>query len=140
MSTNGQPDPITSEKDLINIMLEEYKTLRAEQLLRMSIQFQLSAVAGSALLTIIGIGFGKSIWLGLLLIVILAILFICGMLLFDNDMRITASHLKKIEADINHRAKHQLMSWETTSSIDAFGYSARAKRAISRIFSKVRTT
>lgn len=117
------------EKDKIQIILEEYKTLRAEIMQRHIAATQVFTVSGIAFVTIVGLALANdSIFIGILLCLIVLFLVLVAALMHDNDVRIVASKLREIEAEVNRRAADKLLDWETSRGLLAVGYAERAKR------------
>lgn len=83
------------EKDRIQIILEEYKTLRAEIMQRHIAATQVFTVSGIAFVTIVGLALANgSIFIGILLCLIVLCLVLVAAFMPDNDVRIVASRLR----------------------------------------------
>ena len=130
-----------SNKDRVLIILEEYKTLRAEILQKTTIINSLYVAAGTALLTIVGVSVvSGSLLAGLILIPLLLILIIGASLLFHHDLVKISIHLKALERDINLRADGDpLLMWETKSGLDTMGFAARARLIADRTLERAKS-
>jgi hypothetical protein len=104
--------PIDTEH--INILLEEYKTLRAEIISRTTNGYQLLAFGAAlpaALFALVGPSRSAwQIWIGLGFLVVV-VLSLCGAMYYDIFR--AADWLIKVEAAINLKAGGDLLTWET---------------------------
>lgn len=106
------PDAL-SRIEKIQILMEEYKTLRAEILQHHSSGFQIYGVAGSAAVAITVLASAYSIVAGFILFLIfpLAIWFVAKNAEFS--VREAALQLREIEHQVNELAEDTLLRWET---------------------------
>jgi hypothetical protein len=117
---------LLSQKDQIAVLLEEYKTLRAELLERHTAVLQLLAITTAGLIATIGFTIANTAWIAGLITGLILFCGICaGALLLDNDSRLLSARLQEIEAAINRLAGKQLLVWESTRGIEKMGYDER---------------
>jgi hypothetical protein len=111
MSEPGEP---LERKEQIQILMEEYKTLRAEIIQRLASMYQIAGIAGTASVTISGImAFQHSVLLGLILFVFFFLVIWFTQRIIDFDMRMNASRLRELETIVNNLAGTRLLIWET---------------------------
>jgi len=103
-----------SEKDKINIILEEYKALRAEILMRTTIQTQVLAAFGAAGISIVGVSIAyRMLLFCVVMTVLLSLIAWMTFMFLDGDFKNIAIRLREIENEINTRSGDNLFSWET---------------------------
>jgi hypothetical protein len=129
---NAPDKTALSEKDKILIMLEEYKSLRSDILLKTTLINQIYAVAGTVFVTTVGltVANGPKGWYAVAtggsILAIILILVTGASILVNHDIRNLSRRIQQIEADINRRAGgEQLLRWETISSTEAIFFRRR---------------
>lgn len=118
------------EKDKILVMLEEYKSIRAELLQRNTVMNQTFTVGGTIAAGVIGAGvqlayqYGPSALPGLASVLLLIAVFVgFAWREIDKEARRANRHLVALEKEINRRAGGEtLLSWESTFGLDVDGY------------------
>lgn len=107
-------------KDKIAIVLEEYKTLRAEVLQRTLMLSQIYAVAGTVGAGIIGAMVQyTAIASGTVMLGALGGLVTFATWLIDHEIRAVATRLQEIEAQVNALAGSRLLAWETDHGLQS---------------------
>jgi hypothetical protein len=118
-------------KDKISIILEEYKSLRAEILQRTTMLNQTYAVAGTVAAGILGAMVQyRAISAGVAMIAALIALVVFATWLIDDAIRIVAFRLRQIESEINALAEHRLLVWETEYGMEGNNKSQRIFDAV----------
>lgn len=119
------------EKDKITIMLEEYRTLRAELLQRNTIMYQIYAISGTigAATSVIMIQYHAYL-AGLVIILALGIWITLTTSIIRYDSRAASTRIRQIEAEINRRSQDTLLCWETQYGLHAAGLRSRIKSAL----------
>src|SRR5271165_4600122 len=84
MSESRQP---LGRQEQIQILMEEYKTLRTEIIQRMASSFQIWGVAGTAAVAISGFVATYSIWIGILLLPIFILVISLAWRVIEFDTR-----------------------------------------------------
>src|SRR4051812_32597228 len=97
----------------IQVLLQEYTTLRAEVLSRYTAQFQAGGIAAIILLSIITLAATTKIYAFLILIVLDLGLFVVVILWIDVDIAKAARRLRRLEKQINFKAREELLKWES---------------------------
>ncbi|MFA6054721.1 MAG: hypothetical protein WC769_05025 [Thermodesulfovibrionales bacterium] len=106
----------------IQILLQEYSTLRSEILSRTNNMYQLIVGAPTVLIFILQ---NKShFWILFAILVAVSCLFSW---LISRDISKAARRLRRLENDINFRAKDHLLEWETRWGGNVTGYWGRAE-------------
>ena len=117
------------QKDRIEIILEEYKTLRSELIQRHTAIMQILGFATTVSIAVIGFAFiNESIAAAVVGTFVLFAPF-AVVLLIMGDTRLLSEHIQGIEREINSRAKDKLLSWDSTQGIEHIGYAKRLRRA-----------
>jgi len=115
-----------NEKERINIILEEYKALRAEVVARTTMQVQIYSVFGAGVITVIGLMVVYKIIIGgFIMLCLLSILSTIISVFLTVGIRNIAEHLLEIESEINRRAGERLFSWESKFGILQLGILSR---------------
>jgi hypothetical protein len=116
------------EKDKINILFEEYKSLRTEILQRNTVLNNVFTVAGTITAGTAGIMVQyRAYCAGAAVIFLLTCLVCLALFLVDHDSRAASLRIQEIEADINRRSGgERLLCWETENGLPIKGYGARA--------------
>jgi uncharacterized membrane protein len=110
----SDPGQSFGPKEQIQILMEEYKTLRAEIVQRLASMYQIAGIAGTASVTISGIvAVQHSVLLGLILFIFFFFVIWFTQRLIDFDMRMNATRLRELEAIVNNLAGTRLLVWET---------------------------
>jgi hypothetical protein len=99
-----------SDKDKIQILLQEYNTLRSELVSNGSKQFQLVALAGVLVSLILGRPIEKGLWVATLVGV--GALFCLGVMVIRHTRRLVRRVIE-LETEINRRAGEELLVWES---------------------------
>lgn len=107
----GDDDPETlSQKDKIQILLQEYNTLRAELVVNGNKTFQLLSLGGALFVLIISRPLDVRFWTALVAALV-------GISYFSfvvmRDIRRLAKRVRELEHDINRRADEELLIWES---------------------------
>jgi hypothetical protein len=102
-----------SHQEQVQILMEEYKTLRAEIIQRMASSFQTWGVAGTASVAISGIVAAYSVPIGALLLIMFFLVIWLAWRVVDYDTRLNAMRLRELETTINELAGTRLLVWET---------------------------
>lgn len=127
-----------SEKDKIQILLQEYNTLRSELVANTGRALQMATLVGIALTLTLSRPVDKRFW-------IVAIIGVVGLVglgsVVIRDVRRLGHRVIELEKDINRRAGEELLVWENrrgalatgllfprTSSPSYFGLSKRKKQ------------
>jgi peptidoglycan/LPS O-acetylase OafA/YrhL len=109
----------------IQILLEEYSSLRTEILQRSGHMYQLLGVGGAMFLWLTGrTNIDLRFWISLA--VLLAVMLLFGWLL-HRDIEKAAERLRQLELDINNRAGEELLVWERHWGGSVTGYLGRAR-------------
>jgi hypothetical protein len=126
-------------KDKIAIILEEYKTLRAEILQRTSMLNQIYAVTGTIAAGVLGamVQYG-AIAAGVAMLLALAMLAIFATWLLDHEIRVVATRIRQIETEINGLAESRLLVWETDHGLEPLPRSERMADVIKLIADVIR--
>src|SRR5437870_2602136 len=106
--TDKQPESL-SEKDKIQILLQEYNSLRAELLLGHNKMFQLLSLGGALFVLIISRPLDARFWTA-----VVAALVVISYVSFTimRDILRLAKRVRELEVDINRRAGEELLIWE----------------------------
>ena len=120
-----------SEKDKIQILLQEYNTLRSELVANTGKAMQMAALLGVVLTLILSRPIDKRFWVA-------ASVGLVGLIglgsVIVRDIRRLARRVIELEKDINRRAGEELLVWESrwggvTSGLPSyFGLSKRKKQ------------
>jgi hypothetical protein len=113
-----------SQKDRIQILLNEYNTLRSEIMARTGYGFQLLPLGGAVitwliqtLLTIKATLSIFSVWFLGIAIFIISVVYIMANCVNARDLKAAARRVKELEHEINSRAGEHLLIWETLSGL-----------------------
>jgi hypothetical protein len=109
MMGNDNPEKLT-QNDKIQILLQEYSTLRAELVANGTKLFQMAALTGALLTWTISRPLDKRFWIAALIGG--GGLFWLGFVLI-KDTRKLARRVADLERDINGRAGEELLVWES---------------------------
>jgi hypothetical protein len=107
------PSGPLSRMEKIQILMEEYKTLRAEILQHHSSGFQLYGVAGSAAVAVTVLAAAYSVIAGMILFFFFPLLLMIVARNSDFSVREAAFRLREIEHHVNELAEDNLLRWET---------------------------
>jgi hypothetical protein len=99
-----------TEKDKIQILLQEYSTLRAELISLGNKQFQIAALAGVVVTLTIARPVDTRFWIAIL-IGLTALSCLSGLMI--RDIRRVARRVIELETEINQRAGEELLAWES---------------------------
>jgi hypothetical protein len=106
----GRDEPL-GRKDRINILLKEYDSLRADIVLRTNNLFTLMGISGAALIGLLSLRLGYSLWPPLLTLAGVSLLI---WWVITQNIRRAASRLVSIEEHVNRLAGGEaLLVWET---------------------------
>ena len=109
--------PNGEEHHRISILLEEYKTLRAEVLAARGYVFQGITITIPAVIAIFGFSFSTSVqwaqWVIWLITGALALFVVVTIVGNEINTRKFTSRLRFLESEINRRAGERLLIWET---------------------------
>jgi hypothetical protein len=102
------------DKEKLYLMLEEYRSVRSEELQRTRLQYQLyaTAVALSIVIAGLGLSFGAR-GLALFLIILTAALFMIPIALLQQDILGASRRAREIEGEINRRTGERLYARES---------------------------
>ena len=117
-------------KEQLQILLEEYNTLRAELIQRTSWQMQMATVTGSAIVVTSGFVISGNVIGGVLLLCLAAIALTFGVFAIHRDTRMIAKHMQDLEEKINDLAGKRLLTWERDHGILAVGLLERFRRTL----------
>lgn len=108
-----------SEKDKIQILSQEYSTLRAEIVSRVNFPFQMAALVGVLLTFILTRPVDKRFWLAALI----GVIGLIGVgFAVVRDIKRLARRVAELEAEINRRAGEELLVWESRWGALATGF------------------
>lgn len=125
-----------NDKEKIDILLEEYKTLRAELIQRNTTLNQLYLGFGAAFLTIAGIALDKRrVLVAFTLLPILGCLTYLVTRIFDFDVKAASLRIAEIEQQINEKAGADLLKWENEYGLPKIGWGPRIQHIFEPIFS-----
>ena len=99
-----------SQKDKIQILLQEYSTLRSELIFNQNKQFQLVALAGVVISLTLSRPIDRLFWIAISVGV--AALFSLGLMVIRNTRRLVRRVIE-LETEINRRAGEELLVWES---------------------------
>jgi hypothetical protein len=99
-----------SEKDKIQILLQEYSALRSELASNGSKQFQLVALAGVLVSLTLSRPIDRTFWVATLIGVVA--LFCLGVMVIRQTQRLVRRTIE-LETEINRRAGEELLVWES---------------------------
>lgn len=120
-------------EERIDILLEEYKTLRTEILQRHSAIMQFISIVGTGLGAAIAFAFvHKALPAAAATLVTLLFAIGSGLLWLDNDLRLLSARIQEIEDKVNRLADDRLLVWETTRGMNKLGYRERIKQTLRR--------
>ena len=108
-----------SEKDKIQILLQEYGTLRSEIVSNGNRQFQIAALAGVLFTLTLSRPIERRFWIAALIGVIALCYFGFAMI---RDIRRLARRVFELEAEINRRAGEELLVWESRWGAGVTGF------------------
>ncbi len=106
-----------SQKDKIQILLNEYAAMRGEILSRSGFGFQIAAVALAGITWFMQQQMSGRPWYFWLVMILVAACFIVAIFVNVRDITRAAYRLKEIEHEVNSRAGEHLLVWETLSGI-----------------------
>lgn len=108
-----------SQKDKIQILLQEYSTLRAELVSRGNFSFQIAALVGVFLTFMLTRPIDRRFWIAALI----GLIGLFGLVLVVvRDLRKIARRVKELETDINKRAGEELLVWESRWGATVTGF------------------
>lgn len=108
-----------SEKDKIQILLQEYGTLRSELVSNGNRQFQIAALAGVLFTLTLSRPIERRFWIATLIGVIALCYFGVAMI---RDIRRLARRVSELEAEINRRAGEELLIWKSRWGAGVTGF------------------
>lgn len=119
----GKENNHLSDYEKINIILEEYKTLRTEVTERNGILIRVFTVAATLIVGTIGLMVQASAYIaGSIVIFLGALLIAFTWFVVDQSARKCSYRLQEIEQAINELAKERLLCWESRFGLPATGY------------------
>jgi hypothetical protein len=110
---------ILNEKDKIQILLQEYNTLRSELIGSGTKLFQMIAIAGALFTWIISRPLDLRFWIAVLIATMG--LFSLGFIVF-RDTRKLSRRVADLESEINRRAGEELLVWESRWASGVTGF------------------
>jgi hypothetical protein len=120
-----------TDKEMADILLAEYSTLRDELLQRNTVLNQTFAIGSAVVAAALSL-LSSPIWaVGLILILVLPapLTFFALMLQYDTEQ--AARRLREIESAVNELAGKELLVWETRNGILSISYIDRMKIVLS---------
>ncbi|MFM9709083.1 hypothetical protein [Streptomyces galilaeus] len=111
-SVNGEP----WQREVIDLMMKEYESLRAEVTQRINARQQAAGYAGAATAIIAAIGGDIGVWRW---VIVFAVVLLVVLFLQDSNKAIQriGLHLQKLERDVNDLAMEiygrEVLTWET---------------------------
>ena len=104
-------DLLVGTKDKIQILLNEYSSLRNEVVQRTNNLYQIIGIGAVLLSLIFARSYGEArFWIAVAIGVV--VITTCGFLI-HHDVEKLARRLRALEKEINHRAGEELLIWET---------------------------
>ena len=115
-----------TDKEQIDILLEEYKTLRQELLQRNTTLNQLYLGFGAAFITIVGIALDrrKALVASVLIPILVSMVYVVTRI-FDFDINAASVRITEIEKQVNAKAQTELLNWEKDRGLPKIGWVPR---------------
>jgi hypothetical protein len=112
-------DELLTERDKIQILLQEYNTLRSELVSGSNRSFQLLSVGSALFVLIVSRPLDRRFWTA---IVASIIALSYGRFITLRDIRRLAKRVRELEHEINRRAGEELLVWESRWGMAATGF------------------
>jgi hypothetical protein len=106
-------DKQLSQFEKIQILLQEYNSLRSEMIERHTVTYQAIGIIGAAFVGLIALVWNTSIKVKIFAVVGFVVVFTGVVLWINRDVAKAAKRVRELEADINTRAGEPLLKWET---------------------------
>src|SRR5260370_28543233 len=98
-----------TEKDKIQILLQEYSTLRTELIANGNRLFQVVALGGALFIWIVSRPVDRRFWMAIAMGIVGLF---CLVFVLIRDTRRAARRVAQLEGEINQRAREELLVWE----------------------------
>lgn len=119
MSETENRSEMLGEKEKVQILLQEYSTLRSELVANGTKTFQMAALVGALLTLTLGRPVDNRFWIAALVGVVG--LFALGFTVVRDIKRLNR-RVTELEAEINRRAGEELLVWESRWGAVATGF------------------
>jgi hypothetical protein len=123
-------EPTMEEKDKVEILMEEYKSLRGEILQRNTVFNNFITVSATATVTLFAFIVLHYLIFGFSLLIILASVMFGLFKLVEFDTLAAADRVREIEQEINQRAGERLLVWETDHGLYTVPYGPRGRHIL----------
>jgi hypothetical protein len=120
-------DPTLKITESISILMEEYKSLRAEILQRNTVLNNFLTVSVVATVSLFVYMWKENFLIAVLLLIVLANVIFVVFKCVEFDTLAAAARVREIEGHVNSKAKERLLLWETDHGLYTVGYGDRGQ-------------